>query len=344
MRLITAVLLILISSTGCRFSVARVRSGTPLRYREFESLETGKATLQQSLDVLGAPDDVAWETDQSRLTWEYIDVTHFQTRLQLPLAFLGYRHNLFNYFEDHDVAHAMDLVFDEAGTLREKTLRLPETHRREPEPENGTRIQLTPRAEHAFLLIGDGGVADYDDLFQLGWGAGLDLSIQPVAPVTLSVGGRYHEFPGRDLTVGASRLRVDDLDLYTGEAGLRIQIPLRVFSSAESFGKIWQLFLDKDPATHDGFVLFIEGTAGFTINEDVLVARNGRFAGTLYDRGIELTSSGSTGLEYSAEHVSVRLGIIYRAGGDFDRGSASFTSEGGSFQTLGGFAALAIKF
>ncbi|HLU46498.1 MAG TPA: hypothetical protein VK116_00390, partial [Planctomycetota bacterium] len=347
-RSITVVVLLLVAAVvvpGCRFTVGRTRSGSPLRQQEFEKLEPGTTTLQSAMDALGAPDRVKWETDQSRLTWLYLDVTHFQTRLQVPISVFGYRHNLYNYFEDHDLVHAMDLVFDEQGVLEEKSLRVPAAYRREEQERSGMRVQIAPRYEHMFLLVGDGGIVDYEDIFEPDFGVGLDLAIQPVAPVTFSLGGRYHELRGDDHVLGnGDLLQVDDMDLYTLEAALRLQIPLRIFAGAESFSRVWELFLDDDPATHDGWIYFIEGTVGFTVNEDVRVARARRFAGTIYDRGIDLSNAAMTGFEYSARHVSVRAGLVYRAWGGFDRGSAAFARDGESLQALGVFGSIAIKF
>ncbi|MEM7235769.1 MAG: hypothetical protein AAF517_26605, partial [Planctomycetota bacterium] len=148
------------SVVGCRFSIARVRKGQPIKHEKFDDLKLGETKRTEVLDEMGAPDIVRWENGKSRLTWQYIDTTVFETRAQVPIALFGYRHNLFRYFQNRDNANTLDLVFDDEGTLSTKSLRLPKSYREE-EEDDGSRWQLTPRFEHSFFLGGDAGAADY---------------------------------------------------------------------------------------------------------------------------------------------------------------------------------------
>ena len=334
----------LITLVGCRFEIARVRRGQPIDHATFETLEPGSTSRGEALGALGAPDDVQYESGKSRLGWEYVDETFFGARTQVPLALFGYRHDLLRYFQDRDAVHRMELLFDDDGVLEQKSIRLPE-EQREDDTDHGARWHLVPRIEHSFLIVGDADVADYEDLFDHGTAVGLELGYQPVAPLTVSLGGRYQHYPGRGIT-GASgtRFEFDDLELFTTEGTLRVQLPLRVFASRENFSRIWDLFLGDDPATHDGWLYFIEAGLGITVNGHVPLWIDGARSGSLFSAGPVVSSVATSGIEYSARRVSVRAGLVYRSTDGFDQGDSRFDVDPGAFQTLGGFVSVGLKF
>ncbi|MBN1442267.1 MAG: hypothetical protein JXA90_06135 [Planctomycetes bacterium] len=340
------------AASGCSLDVARVRSGEPLKLDRFEELEEGKTTKIEALEKLGAPDRVSWETDQERLFWDRLDTYYASIRFQLPLSLYGYRHNLYQYFRGQDQYNTMELLFDEEGVLEQKSLRLPAAYREE-RPESSWRWHIAPRFEHSFLLMGSGDFDDYRKIFRNGYAAGLDVGVQPVAPLIFSLGGAYQSYAGRpgtrsfldeDENIVPRRVSPDDLDLYTLEAKIRLQVPLRLFADAESFRDFWTILLDEAPETHDGWAVFVEAGVGATYNENVPVAIDGARRGNLFDSSIQLSSSGTTGIEYSARRISARLGIIFRAQDGFDEGSSPLEADAESFQSWGAFASVALKF
>lgn len=336
----------LIALSGCRLSIGRVRSSRPLDVDSYERFAEGVTRREEVLRSLGAPDRVRWENGQARLTWEHIDATLLQARVQLPLSFFGYRHDLFRYFHNREHANVMDLVFDEDHVLQEKSLRLPDAYRFE-EPEGRKwRIHLAPRLEHSVLLIGDADFRDYADLFENGPLVGLDLGLQPVAPLTLQIGGRASQHDGKSfLSSTGERISVEELDLYILEASVRLQVPLRIFASAESLQNAWTLVLRRDPAEHDGWICFIEAGLGVVYNEDVPVRVDGAPSGDLFDDGIGFTNSVAAGLEYSWSNLSLRGGVVYRRADGFDGDGGPIDSdESSAFQSLGGMVTLALKF
>jgi len=333
----------LLALSGCRLDVRRVRSGTPLKFEEFEELNVGESRRDDALEKLDAPDEVDWENDKARLTWKHLDATLLQLRLQLPLAFFGYRHTLFQYFENSDLVNEMELVFDKDGFLEQKDLRLPDAYKREPTKVGSWRLHFTPRFEHSLFLIGDADFRDYSELFENGIVAGLEVGVQPVAPVTLALGGRYQNFQGETFALNdGSLIALDDLELFTLELLLRFQLPLRVFS--EGIENLWVIMLEDDPADHDGWVFFVEGGVGVTVNENVALWDDGVLQGDFFQSGAGLSNSLATGLEYSWENVSVRAGVSARSTDAFDAGNSGFaTGNADSFSALLGMVNLSVK-
>jgi hypothetical protein len=332
-------------TSGCRFSLGRVRDGRPLDTKTYADLEPGTSRLDEAVERLGAPDRVSPESGRSRLSWEYVDTTLFETRIQSPISLFGYRHTFLDYFQNRDAAHRMDLVFDEDGLLAEKSLRIPDAYKDGASDRGSERYSIGAELEHSFLLLGDAGIADYDDFFEPGPAAAIAFGIQPVAPVLLSLAGRATELQGRDFAPSSgARIRVDDLEMYSAEIRLRIQIPLRIFASIESLRNLWRLFLEADPSAQSGWLLFTEGSIGVAWNDHVPVARGGSSQGTVFDAGIGMTNSGVFGVEYAGQHFFSRLGLVYRTTDGFDRGSASFAREGGGFQSLGALISVAFAF
>lgn len=333
-------------AVGCRLDVTRIRGGRPLDVETFEELRVGESTRDEALEKLGAPDRERWETDRARLFWDYTDDTNVNLRFQLPIALLGYRHNLFQYFQGQDQANDMELVFSERGQLLEKSLRLPEDYRAE--DRAAWRLHLAPRFEHSFLLAGSAGFEDYSEAFRNGYVAGADVGFQPVPPVIVSLGGTYQEYQGKGFAYedGGQTLpgALGDLRIYGVEAKVRLQIPVGRLLDSDTVGELWKLMLDSDPSRHDGFIVFAEGGLGGAVNDNVEVAIDGVPRGRLYDNVWQLTSSGTAGIEYSMSRVSVRAGVTFRTMDAFDPGSSPVDSAADAFQAWLGTVSLSVKF
>ncbi|MEM7235839.1 MAG: hypothetical protein AAF517_26970 [Planctomycetota bacterium] len=123
-----------------------------------------------------------------------------------------------------------------------------------------------------------------------------------------------------------------------------MQLPLRVFASAENFQNMWDLFLDRDPASHDGLLYFIEAGFGAVYNGGVPLWVDGVRQGDFFESSVGLSSSATSGLEYSWKNISIRGAIILRAANGFDSGDSGFNSDAGGFQSVGGMFSLALKF
>jgi hypothetical protein len=101
---------------------------------------------------------------------------------------------------------------------------------------------------------------------------------------------------------------------------------------------------ERDPRSHDGWVLFVEGGLGLTHNEDVGVRVDGQSRGDFFDSSVQFSNSAASGIEYSAEHVSVRVFAAFRSVDGFDSGESRLPDDAGTFQTWLVGAAVALKF
>ena len=331
-------------ATGCRLDFTRSQTGVPLRFSEYEELVEGKTRRPEALEKLGAPDKVKWENGKSRLTWTHDDSTHLQMRLQLPISLFGYRHNIFQYFQNQEQLSMMDLVFDETGQLEQKTLRLHDAYRTDSQDSGRWRVLFTPRLEHSFLLLGDADFRDYDDIFKDGYVAGFDIGIQPVAPAIIQLGGRYQLSEGRTIPDGASQVKFDDLELFTAELSVRLQLPLRIFFTPGILENAWTLLVEDDPANFDGWIFYVEGGVGVTINDGVPVLVDGVRQGNFFDNSAGFSTSAGVGFEYSWEHFSLRTGFVYRTADGFEGGNSPFPADAGLFHSFLGMASLSVKF
>ena len=328
---------------GCRLDFTRTQRGQPLRFDDFHELQPRETRREDAVERLGAPDRVRWESGKSRLTWEHEDSTFIQLRLQVPFSIFGYRHNLFQYFEDQRNVNAMDLLFDESGLLEQKTLRLHDAYKTPHEP-GSWRLVLTPRFEHSFLLLGDADFQDYDEIFDDGFVAGFDLGIQPVPPAVVKLGGRYQIHDGRTISAGTTRVSFDDLELFTAEASVRLQLPLRILFDTEQLQNVWTLLLEDDPAVFEGWLVFLEAGLGVTFNGNVPVALDGMPGGNFFDAGPGLSSSIGVGIEYSWEGISVQAAFVYRTSDGFDEGNSPLPADADRFQSFLGMASVSLKF
>ena len=329
---------------GCGLDIGRTQVGKPLRVPQYDALEVGTTTLQESLDKLGAPDRLDYKSGEDYLWWHHLDETTLRFRLQLPIALFGYRHNLFQYVAGNERTNTIGLVFDERGVLERKSLYLPEEYRSAGDGKGAWRVHLSPRIEHSFLLVGDADLRDYDDLFRNGYLAGLDIGVAPLPPVTLGVGGHYQRFPGRTVTVLGSIIGLDDLEIFTLEGKLRLQVPVRILSHLDDAQEMWSILMTEEAARHEGWLLFATAGLGAALNSNLPVEVNGARSGNFFDASWGLTSSAEAGIEYSWKHLSVRLGAGYRSTDAFDEGNSGLPDDATSLETWTASLAVAAKF
>jgi hypothetical protein len=80
-------LLVTLGLTGCRLHVNHVRVGDPVGLEATASFELGKATLQDVLTKVGAPDDVAWIGSEDVLIYESATLHGTRWNLDNPANF-----------------------------------------------------------------------------------------------------------------------------------------------------------------------------------------------------------------------------------------------------------------
>ena len=340
-----ALLIVVPSLFGCALDVRRDRVNIPLATDEYRSLEVGETSLAEALRKLGAPDVIERENDadHDHLWWLHKDAADVSIRLQVPLSYFGYRHNVFQYFQGDEQTNRIHLTFDDAGRLEQKDLMLAPGYPGASSPQPPSRVHVAARVEHSLMLFGSGDFADYEDLFDDGSLVGLDINYQPVAPLVLGVGASYQSYDGRTLETPAGIFAFDSLDMLTAELMIRLQIPFEVFGNLFDYKEVRDILLNEDPRGADGWLVFVEGGAGATYNDDVLVTRAGVTTRFL-DAGAGFSSSASAGIEYSMESVSLRFGLDFRGTAAFSPGDSGLPDEGTSFRTLLGTASVAVKF
>ena len=314
---------------GCALDVNRERVGTPLDLEAFETLEPGSSDLGDSLDALGAPHLIERENDdeETHLWWIHRDLADINLRLQLPLSFFGYRHNVFQYFQGDDQNNTIHLAFDDEGQLLQKELHLPEGFEAldsEPAP---AVFHLSPRAEYSLLVEGDADFRDYDEIFDEGYLLGFDFGYQPVAPLVISLGLSYQEHEGQDVDVGPADVEFGDLRIWSAQVLVRLQIPFEVFGNLFNYAEVRRVLLAEDPSVYDGWLVYLEGGLGAAYNEDVSADFQGNRLGDFFDDGVGMTNVAGAGIEYSLQPVSFRLGGTFRSIDAFSDGDTVLADE-----------------
>ena len=344
-RAIAPLILASFTFVGCALDVRRDRFSVPLERDKFEQLEVGETDLDTALETLGAPDIVERENDADadHLWWLHKDAADISIRLQVPLSYFGYRHNVFQYFQGDDQTNKIHLTFDDAGQLTQKDMILAPGYESATGPEPPNRIHIAPRVEHSMFLSGSGDFADYDELFENGLLLGLDLNYQPVAPLVIGIGANYQTYEGEIIQNAGGNLRVRQSGLAHLGADDSSTDSFEVFGSLFDYAQVRRILLDEDPRSADGWIVFVEGGAGVTYNDDVLVTRGG-ITTNFFDEGIGFSSSASAGIEYSMEHVSFRVGLDFRNADAFDSGNSGLPDDASAFRSVLGMASLAVKF
>ena len=86
-------LALLVAGSGCRLDIIRLRSGRLVESQEFESLDVGTTTLEETLDTLGAPDRVEWKNGDDFIWYDYADELDVGLRFRIPSTVFGYQHS-----------------------------------------------------------------------------------------------------------------------------------------------------------------------------------------------------------------------------------------------------------
>ncbi len=330
--------------TSCALDVRRQRFGRRLPEKPYAELAVGETKLDEALDKLGAPDLIERENDdeEDHLWWLHKDAADINIRLQLPLSYFGYRHNVFQYFQGDAQTNKIHLIFDESGTLLQKDFILPEEYAGDIGPEPPDRWHFTPRFEYGLVLDGSADVADFDEIFERGGIIGFDVNYQPVAPLVLGFGGSYQHYSGDTIQFAGGTFSFDDLELLNAEALIRLQLPFEVFSSLFDYAEVRRILLDEDPRNADGWLVFLEGGAGVVYNNDVGVQGPGP-AANFFESGIGLSSVATIGVEYSWETVSVRAGFGVRSNDAFEEGDALIPDDAQALRVWTAVISVALK-
>ncbi len=319
---------------GCRIDVLRVRTGTPIAQKEFDELKTGETTLEESLEKLGAPDRVDIEPGDDFLWYEYGDRLDVGIRFRLPTPIPFYQHNFVRLNEISQDLNAIQLIFDDDGVLKEKSVRVSPAYSDGASTGRGWKLHVIPRFSHSVLTLGDAGVDDYDELFDDGFRAGLDLGFQPVPVLKLLVGGSFQEHQGRTRILGGNRVAFDDLQMVDVHAGVRMAAPVQVFTAFTDFDYVKRLLFDEKLNQPQGFRIYLEGTTGATFSFNTPVAINGVRAGNFYDNSVQTSSTVGLGFEYGWNWGLVYLGGSYQTIDAFDEGSSPIDDDAGGWQAI----------
>lgn len=324
-----AVPLLMLLGAGCALDIGRDRVGVPLDLEAAEELEPGRSDLGESLEKLGAPHRIERENeaDRTHLWWVHRDAADVNLRFQLPVTLLGYRHNVFQYFQGEGQDNTIHLVFDDDGQLLDREIHVAPEYRESDATDFPGRLHLAVRGEHTLALQGDAGIDDHDELFHRGHLAGIDVGWQPVAPLVFGLGLSAQDFSGKSVETGPVPLEVHDLRLYAAHLQVRVQVPLEALSQITDMRVMREVLLEEDPRAFHGWLLYVEGGVGLVYNEDVPVDGPGGRIGDLFDDGIGQTGLAGAGIEFSAGGLSLRLGGTYRTLDELSGGNTALDDD-----------------
>ena len=204
---------------------------------------------------------------------------------------------------------------------------------------------MRPRASYSFLLIGDGGEEDFNDLFDNGYRTGIDIGFQPFPIVTVIVGGSYQRYGGDDVEIGASEASFDDLEIFDFQAGIRVAVPFQIFSAfMGDFQTVKKIVFDDDLDRPGGLKFYVQGTTGGAFNNDVEVKIDGVSSGDFYDDDFIQSSTAETGIEYGWGWGTAYAGVTYQTIDAFDEGDSPLDGDGDNLQTVMMTAGLGLRF
>ncbi|HVR74841.1 MAG TPA: hypothetical protein VMT52_10935 [Planctomycetota bacterium] len=331
---------------GCQIDIVRTRGGKAVHPADFERLEVQTTTRNEVLDRLGAPEKAEWKSGEDYFWYLHTDTILTGVRFQFPPfgSVLGYKHTFLQMNENSEETDAMALVFGEDGVLKRKSLRLSKAYEAPGEDLAGWWFHFVPHFEHSLLLQGDGGIVDYNRMFDNGLRAGLNLGFQPVPVLTLLVSGNFQEYQGRAVRKSGSRVSFDDLQLYQVEIGIRLSAPLSLLGTLTDFDTVKRVLFDDNLSKSRGLRFFLQGTTGLSRSSNVRVKVDGVRAGNFYDGHIGLTGTLEAGLEHNWTWGSAHIGILYQSVDAFDEGNTTLDDRGDSFQGLFVGGGIGVKF
>lgn len=334
------------AASGCHIDIVRVRAGRPLPLQVYEDLAVQKTTRGEVLEKLGAPEKAEWKS-KDYFYYLYRDSTLAGVRFQFPpfRSAFGYQHTFLTLQEGGEDLNAIQLVFDEAGVLEEKSLRLSSQQEEvaKTKPNTISAFHLTPHFEHSVLLLGDGGFRDYDRLFENGFRAGLAFDYQPYPIVALFLDTAYQEHQGSNLSARGMRFGVDDLELFTANVGVRLEAPISLLWNLSDVETVQRLFVDDNVQATQGLRFFLSGSTGIVVNGNVPLKVDGVRSGNLYDNGLGFAGEAGAGLLYAWPWGQVYVNAIYQILDPFDRGNSPVDDKGSAFQTVLVGGGVAIK-
>jgi hypothetical protein len=331
-------------AAGCNLDITRTRVNVPLDQEAYRRLEVGRTTLDAALKALGAPDKVETKPEKDYLWWIHQDTSRVGVRLSSPTSVFGYRHTFAEVDVNAEDTSAMRLVFDRNGLLEDKSLRLSLAYREEEAEKTRWSFFLMPRFAYSLLAFGDGGEKGYGSLFPTGQLYGGHLGILPAPYFTLLLGGNFQTYEGDSFWAGSHRAALDDLRLYQVEAGGRFSVPPAFFVSFWDIDKLKALFYSDDMRRRRGLLFYFQWTVGATYNEEVGASIDGVPRGTYFDRGVGLSSTMGTGIEYNWSRLGAYAGIDYQVIDTFETGNAPLDTDAGGFQNLMATAGLSVRF
>ena len=327
------------AASGCSLEIVRFREGQPISPAKFDDLEVQRTTREEAVERLGTPDKLEWKNGRDYLWYYYVDTVDVGLRFKVPFSLFGYQHTFLRLSENAEFQNAIQLVFNEQEVLEHKSLHLSKAYEPPPEtapaePQRRWRIHLTPHLEHSVLLQGDAGVEDYSDVFENGVRAGLDLGFQPVPVFTLFLSASVHQYKGESFRDGADSLSFDDLEIYQGEIGFRLTVPLSLFARLGDFEEVKRVLFYEDDRRLDGFRLYLVASTGGAVNGNVPVKVNGNRAGNFYDDSFLFSGTVGGGVEYGWRWGSVFAGASYVSIDPFDEGNSPVKDDASAFHSL----------
>ncbi len=323
---------------GCSVNVFRVRKETLAPQEKYDELVVGETRLEHTLEKLGAPSRLEWKSGEDYLWYDSLDDITVGLAFRIPTPIFGYRHTFLRLLDAQEEVNSLQLVFDEDGVLRYKRLRMADVYEGdEPDAAGGPKwkLHLRPRAGYSFLLIGDGGEENYDDLFDNGYRTGVDIGIQPFPIATFLIGTSYQRHDGETLRIGGSRARFDDLEVFDFQVGVRVSVPFRIFSAfMGDFQEVKRIVLDDNLDRPGGLRLYVQGTTGGAFNNDVEVKIDGANAGDFYDDDFVLSSTAEAGIEYDWAWGNAYAGVTYQSMDAFEEGDSPLDGDGDGLQAV----------
>lgn len=334
--------------SGCSLNVFRTRRETLAPHEKYDELVVGETKLEDTLSKLGAPNRLEWVSGDDYLWYDSVDNISVGLAFRIPTPIFGYQHTFMRLRDAQDEVNSLQLVFNEDGVLQYKRLRLAEAHEDdEPDDPNASKwkLHLRPRIGYSFMMLGDGGVEDYDDLFDNGYRAGFDIGFQPFPIVTLLAGGSYQQHDGETLDIGGSRVEFDDLELFDFQVGVRVAVPFRIFSAfMNDFEEVKRIVFDDNLDRPGGLRLYIQGTTGGSFNNDVEVKIDGASTGDFYDDDFLRSSTAEAGIEYGWGWGTANVGVTYQRMDAFEEGDSPLDGDGDGLQTVMITGGLGIRF
>ncbi len=333
---------------GCSMNVFRIRKETVDPQEKYDELVVGETRLGDALQRLGAPNRLEWKNGDDYLWYENVDEVDVGIAFRLPTPIFGYRHTFLRLSDAQEEVNSLQLVFDEDGLLQLKRLRIADAYEDdEPDDPSGSswKLHLRPRAGYSFMLIGDGGEENYNDLFDNGYRTGFDIGVQPFPIVTLLLGGSYQQHDGETLNIGGSSVSFDDLEVFDFQLGVRISVPFRIFSAfMGDFQEVKRIVFDDNLDRDGGFRFYIQGTTGGSFNNDVEVEINGASAGDFYDDAFVSSSTAEAGVEYGWGWGTASVGVTYQTIEAFEEGDSPLDGDGDGLQTVMITGGLGLRF